>query len=273
METFSVNIIIPTYSPGNYFFECLKSIKKQTISDFFCTIVLNGPREPHQQQIQNWLTELEITNAVLLYSPEKGVSVARNLALECNSCEYVLFVDDDDLINPEYLSELLKYGARDTIVQAEVLNFNNGDTGNLRLDYMGREFRNNNMKECIPGQCPSVFSSCCGKLFPKRLIENVRFNKTLNIGEDSFFMYQLLAQSVKNVVYTSGANYLRRERKESVSRKKHSVFSILRNRFKLAFLFSSVYFSHMNTMEFSFFFRRLAAIFTKGFIKLLIAGR
>ena len=271
MEKASVNIIIPVYAPGNYFFDCLKSIKQQTVSGFCCTVILNGPREPYEQQIREWLSELDL-NATLLYSAEKGVSNARNMALECNTCEYVLFVDDDDLINPEYLSSLLKYGNSDTIVQAEVLNFCDDAPEKLTPDYMGREFRNLNKKELVPGKCPSVFSSCCGKLFPERLIENVRFNKTLFVGEDSFFMYQVLSQSVKSVIYVSGANYLRRLRKNSSSRKKYPLFSIISNRFKLAFLFSSVYFSHITTMDFSFYLRRIAAIFTKGFIKLL-SGR
>lgn len=264
-----INIVIPTFKPGNYLLDCLKSLKKQNFKEFVCTLVLNGPQEPFQTQIKKWLKELDMENIKLFYSSAKGVSEARNFALDNNNAEYIAFLDDDDLLNPEYLEHLIKHAHPNCIIQASVYSFYNDNTNELTPDYIGREFKIKNMAECLSGDCPSVFSSCCGKLIPQKLIGSIRFNKTLKLGEDSLFMYNVLAHSVEKVVYTPEATYLRRVRKNSASRKKYSLKEIIKNRVKLAYLFSVVYFSHMTQLNILFYARRIVAIFTKGLIALV----
>ena len=264
-----ISVIIPTYCPGNYLFDCLKSLQKQTFQDFVCTVVLNGPEEPYHTQIQNWLSELELNNAELIYSPEKGVSAARNMALERCESEYVAFLDDDDLINPEYLDSLFNSSEHDSITESAVCNFNDSNPDILNIDYIAREFRNHNVTELVPCKCPSVFNSVCGKLIPRDLIGCCRFHKNLKLGEDSLFMYQLMAANLKSVRYVPEATYLRRLRINSASRSKYSITMIINNRFFLASAFSKVYFSNITRMNFLFYVRRITAIFTKGLLNLL----
>ena len=264
-----VNVIIPTFCPGNYLYECLKSLSSQSFSDFVCTIVLNGPEEPYLTQINQWIAEQEMSNVTILYSPVKGVSAARNLALDNNKSDYVIFLDDDDLINQDYLKNLYDYADKNCIIAVSVVNFQGNDTTAAVPDYQGREFREKNITECSPQQCPSVFSSCCGKVLPAALIGNRRFNNDLTLGEDSVFMYNVLASPVKKVVFAKDAKYFRRIRINSASRTKYSLGKIFRNRFKLAYLFSTTYFSNISKMSFTFYVRRIVAIFTKGLVCLL----
>lgn len=264
-----ISIIIPTYCPQNYLFESLQSLQKQKKCRFDVIIVLNGQEEPYLTRIKQWIADLELENVKIFYSPEKGVSAARNLALDNNKADYVVFLDDDDLINHDYLKNLCRYADNNCIVAASVVNFQNNDTTTAVPDYLGREFREKNITECSPQKCPSVFSSCCGKLIPTSLIGNNRFNKDLSLGEDSLFMYNVLAAPVKKVVFAKDATYFRRIRIDSLSRKKYSLGEIFRNRFKLAYLFSVAYFSNISKMNFCFYARRIVAIFTKGLICLL----
>ena len=118
-----ITVIIPTYCPGDYLFDCLKSLSEQIFQDFTCIVVLNGPEEPYRTQIRNWFNVLDLNNAELLYSKVKGVSAARNMALDCCNSEYVVFLDDDDLVNPEYLDSLYRSAGHDSIVEAAVCNF------------------------------------------------------------------------------------------------------------------------------------------------------
>ena len=270
---FSLNVVIPTFCPGDYFYECLRCVKKQTLSDFSCSIILNGPKENYFDKIQKWIVDLEMTDTQVLYSPEAGVSAARNFALDCNEAEYLVFLDDDDLINETYLENLLANARHDVVVAAAVYNFHDGHPQQLSPDYMGREFRQQNVNEIVPVKCPSVFSSCCCKLIPTEIIGKTRFNKFLQIGEDSFFMYQLLAAPIDKVIYAPNALYLRRIRLNSSSKRRYSLTYILKNRLRLAYLFSTVYFANVAKMDVMFYFRRIVAIFTKGFWSLIRAGR
>ena len=269
----SLNVVIPTFCPGDYLYECLCCIKKQTLADFSCLVILNGPKDNYLDKIQKWLVALDMSNVRVLYSPEAGVSAARNLALDYNEAEYLVFLDDDDLINETYLENLLQCARKNVIVAASVHNFEDGDTQKISLDYMGREFRLQNMSEAVPLKCPSVFSSCCCKLIPSEMIGKKRFNKSLKIGEDSLFMYQLMSAGIEKVVYAPEALYLRRIRRNSASKRRYSLAYILKNRLRLAYLFSTVYFANITKMNAMFYFRRIAAIFTKGFFSLILAGR
>lgn len=266
-----ITVIIPTYCPGDYLFDCLKSLSEQIFQDFTCIVVLNGPEEPYRTQIRNWFNVLDLNNAELLYSKVKGVSAARNMALDCCNSEYVVFLDDDDLVNPEYLDSLYRSAGHDSIVEAAVCNFTDSTPHVLNIDYIAREFRKEKVIELAPCGCPSVFNSVWGKLLPRNLLAGCRFHESLALGEDSLFMYQLMASPVKSVRYVPEATYLRRVRFNSASRRKYSIATIITNRFFLAFAFSKVYFCNITKMNFLFYARRIIAIFTKGLLILLVA--
>ena len=54
-----ISVIIPTYAPKDYLWECLDSLENQTLSkdEFEVILVLNGEREPYESMIQKKLPE------------------------------------------------------------------------------------------------------------------------------------------------------------------------------------------------------------------------
>ena len=44
----------------------------------------------------------------LIYCEHKGVSFARNMGIEFAKGKYLTFIDDDDLVSPNYLEQLSK---------------------------------------------------------------------------------------------------------------------------------------------------------------------
>ena len=266
-----ITVVIPTFQPSDYVFETLSALTAQEYKNFEVIIVLNGPEEPYKSRIKNFIDDHKIENITLLYSPKPGVSVARNMALECNLSDYVVFVDDDDLINSEYLYELQKYAHPKNVVAANFVSFKDGDNkqGGVR-DYCGREFYScqkgkNRLK---PAKCPSVFSSCCGKLIPTAIIGKNRFKENIFCGEDSFFMFQLLGTGISEVVYSPRAEYRRRIRKNSASRKRYAVAKIIKNRLELLGLYTYCYFGSFSKISPIFYLRRIAAV-CKGFFYLI----
>ena len=265
-----ITVIIPTYCPGNYLYDCLRSLKAQTLQDFSCLIVLNGPREPYETQITEWLEQLQLKNAELFYSEEKGVSAARNFALDQCSSGYVTFLDDDDMIEPEFLEQLSAHAADDRIVSGAITSFPEHDPTQHITDYYGREFRNskNAYIECSPWQCRSIFGSACCKLIPISKIKTIRFNKKLFCGEDSLFMFQILANRVDQVHFVREVRYRRRLRSNSVSRKHYPLGKLLANRLLLIHLYGVCYLKNIHRIPFWFYVRSILAS-VKGFFLLL----
>ena len=54
-----VSVIVPTYKPKGYLWECLDSLKTQTfpVEDYEVIIVLNGCDEPWKMWIRNYLKD------------------------------------------------------------------------------------------------------------------------------------------------------------------------------------------------------------------------
>ena len=79
-----ISVIVPTYKPQTYLWECLDSIYNQTFpkSDYELVLVLNGCNEPYNTQIKEWLLNHSDLHVQYFQTDEGGVSNARNIALD-----------------------------------------------------------------------------------------------------------------------------------------------------------------------------------------------
>ena len=104
-----ISVIIPTYKPQDYLWQCLESLERQTVSKtlYEVVIILNGCKEPYYSNISNHLKDYTM-DVRLLQTDEAGVSYARNIGIENAQGKYVTFVDDDDWVSLDYLSELYR---------------------------------------------------------------------------------------------------------------------------------------------------------------------
>ena len=163
-------------------------------------------------------------NSVVIPTETPGVSNARNLGLSRTQGEYVCFIDDDDKISPSYLENLYYKATPNNIVASNVKAFYN-NSNKTENDYIASAY-----KKLINKNSPlSVFkgrkfmsSSCC-KIISRRIIQDVRFDTNLKIGEDSVFMAKI-SKKVKSIVLSdSSAIYYRRLRAGSASRVKQPI--------------------------------------------------
>lgn len=219
-----ISVIIPTLNPGEYLFDCLKSLDNQNLDKnlFEVVIVLNGNREPYFKIISGFLSNIGL-NARLYYSETNGVSNARNFALDKVKADYVAFIDDDDIVSTTYLKGMLTLADKESIVVSNSRTF--------RKDYFqaDRDYINSAYESCKGGKKISIlkgrkfFSNSCGKLIPVSVINKTRFDKKLILGEDSVFMVEIS----RNINYVSIASadviYYTRIREGSATRSRISL--------------------------------------------------
>lgn len=79
-----ISVIVPTYKPQAYLWECLDSIYNQTFpkTEYELILVLNGCNEPYNAQIKDWLAKHSDLQVQYIQTDEAGVSNARNMALD-----------------------------------------------------------------------------------------------------------------------------------------------------------------------------------------------
>lgn len=259
-----ISVIIPTFAPKNYLWECMDSIQKQTLdkSSFEVILVLNGEKEPFFSHIKKKIKKYSF-HSTILYSAQKGVSHARNMGIEHALGEFVTFIDDDDLISNAYLQQLLENAGRKCIVEANVKAFNN-DTqkgGSHYLSIAYAKYKNNDKKNLTKNR--SFLSSACCKLIPLNIIGSHRFNTNLTHGEDSFFMFTI-SKEIKFINITNkDAIYFVRMRNTSASRSKSNRKIKKKMEIKLLFLYTAEYLQHPFSYNILFYMTRILATFKK----------
>lgn len=266
-----VSVIIPTYKPGDYIWQCLDSLKGQTLShDRFETIIIvNGCCEPYYRQIKEYLaTWPQTMQTTLVQTDQGGVSNARNMGIDLAKGGYVSFVDDDDWLSANYLEGLLAEAAgNDSLVIANVKNYDE-NTSSLKDDWLSACYaRNVSRSQGVPRptllSCRSFLSVACCKLVAREAIGGYRFDTQFKQGEDSLFFFTISHRLHHFGVAAPDVIYFRRLRQSSPSRTR-SLSEIFRDNAKLAFAFTKTYVKGIRRYNALFFATRIMACVKAG---------
>lgn len=252
-----ISVIIPTYKPADYIWECLDSLEKQTFSkiDFEVILVLNGCNEPYYSQLKEYIAKSAVQYN-FLQTDEGGVSNARNIALDNAKGEYITFIDDDDFVSPTFLEELYAKSSPDTISLCYPYAFNDGDMTQLSFS-LTKQYENcvSYGKQRYP-RARKYFSGPCMKLIPMSFIQGRRYNPRFKNGEDSLFMF-LISDKFKWVDFTSqNSIYYRRFREGSAIRNR-SFQNRITNAISLIREYLRIFFSDLTSYNLMFFVTRI----------------
>lgn len=260
-----ISIIIPTYAPQEYIYDCFNSLLEQTsgTESFELIVVLNGEKEPYYSDIQSFLTKHSF-KFKLLHTEIKGVSYARNLGLDTvkqDDSSYILFLDDDDKLSPNFIEQVSQKAAPDIVVASNSKVFRDLEENSFSRDYISNCYNNNANIDYSIFKYRCFLSTVWGKLFPLAVIGKIRFNKDFSIGEDSLFVFEI-SNKIKEIALTGHDTfYLRRIRPASASRKQRSRLSKLKNGYRLCIAYSKAYLKSPFEYNFLFFISRIIATF------------
>lgn len=244
MKQTKISVIVPTYKPQVYLWECLDSIYNQSLSksDYELVLVLNGCNEPYNSQINDWLSEHNEMQVQYIQTDMGGVSNARNIALDKAIGEYITFIDDDDYISPSFLQELLNYSSEKCVAISNTIAFDDVTRKELNKYIIAKTFN-----KCLKKKSISIidarrfFAGPVRKLIHINIIANRRFNVRYKNGEDTLFMF-LISNQIKQISCTSkNAIYYRRIRKNSANMHKRTFHERLNNSFNLIKEYSGIW--------------------------------
>ena len=99
----TISVIIPAYNAEDTILETIKSIQKQTFSDWEIIAVDDGSTDKTLKK----LSEIQDQRVKVLSYENGGVAIARNRGISHASGEYIAFMDADDLWTSDKLESQL----------------------------------------------------------------------------------------------------------------------------------------------------------------------
>jgi len=103
----SIDVIIPYFNKKYSIKKCLKSLENQKIK-FNNIIIINDGSDKSSYQIIKELIRKKKNIKLFNFKKNKGVSQARNFGMKVAKSEYITFLDADDELGPQYLSQIQK---------------------------------------------------------------------------------------------------------------------------------------------------------------------
>lgn len=102
-----ISIIIPIYNVEQYIQRCLDSILKQTYQDFEIICVNDCSTDNSLDVITEYSNKFD---KIKVYTNESnsGSGHCRNRGIQLSTGEYILFIDSDDYVEPDYLEKYLE---------------------------------------------------------------------------------------------------------------------------------------------------------------------
>lgn len=212
-----ISVIIPMYCAESYIRQCMQSVMSQTYRDLEILVIDDGSTDAGPS-ICKKLAEAD-GRIKLLHQENQGVSAARNTGLDGANGEYVFFLDSDDAIHPRLLEEMAgeaeKSGAQ--LAFCSYARLESGALDEALERAWGEEARKAHWQTADEEGTESwfhvkytdIFSGIGGKLILRSAIGDIRFDRSLANGEDTWFLYQLIDRQVKSVCCENGWYYYR----------------------------------------------------------------
>ncbi len=99
-----LSVIICTYNRDKYIQMVLRSLEKQTLSqgDFEVLIVNNNSLDNTEEIVQNYLKKTSLRIQYMI-EYNQGVSYARNRGVGEAKGDIIVFLDDDETVEPDFL--------------------------------------------------------------------------------------------------------------------------------------------------------------------------
>ena len=101
-----LSIIIPVYNTSKYLKECLDSIVSQNCKDVEIILVNDGSTDDSSKICEDYKNNFP--NIVFVNNSNHGVSYSRNCGIDIANGKYLLFVDSDDILVANGLSQICR---------------------------------------------------------------------------------------------------------------------------------------------------------------------
>ena len=194
----TLSIIIPAYNAEKYLPELLDCLNKQMESDVEVIIVDDGSKVPFKTDYK-WAKFIRQKNG--------GASSARNKGLDNAHGTYIAFIDADDLVSDDYISQIKsKISEGCDYIWLSWKTIGSGWQANIILRTLDDKFPPDNL--CV-----------WNRIYRRDMIGNVRFNTKKLVAEDAEFIRLVETDGRKKGIISSPIYLYRSDTPNSLTKR------------------------------------------------------
>ena len=200
-----IGVIVPVYKTEKYVAECIESILAQTYTNFRLILVDDGSPDGAGAICDEYATK--DPRITVIHQKNAGVTRARARGVEeATDCEWITFVDSDDIITHDALKLLIKNSCGYDIVGSNIIIINHKHEKVLFSSY--GDIDSKTIQKSILKLERKFSWELCGKIYKKDLFKNniLNIDNDIKVFEDYIATLRLL-KKVKNVKIIKDITY------------------------------------------------------------------
>lgn len=211
-----ISVIVPVYNVEHFLSECVDSIINQRYNNLEILLIDDGSTDKSGEICDKY--SKKDSRIKTIHQSNKGLSGARNAALDIASGDYITFVDSDDIIESDMVSTMVNYiedGIDIVACQLKRINENGENLKNVVDLNINKKITGTSEIMKAYQVYNDIDTPACGKLYKRSLFDNVRFPEN-KIHEDVFTTYRILSLC-NSLVVLSNSYYGYRVRSNSIT--------------------------------------------------------
>lgn len=217
LEMPKVSVIVPVYKVEKYIEESIRSICEQDYPNIEIILVNDGTPDSSVELARKVAINYSITLSIV-NRENGGLPSARNAGIKVATGEYLCFIDSDDMISVNHITDLVnacnKYKTKVAYADFQ-LTYESNRGGEPSSHNVASSIAHNVLLKGFLVR--SLKIHCCALLIDRKYLmeHNLWFNENLRYGEDIDFMWRLFP-TLDAIAYTGNRTYLYLQRSGSL---------------------------------------------------------
>ena len=223
MYTPKVSIIVPVYNLEGYIEQSVRSLFAQSYQNIEIILVDDGSKDNSLSIIKHLAAE--DSRVVYTSQPNGGAAKARNTGLSLATGDFVIFVDGDDMLSPNAISDNIGYFTDDKLdwvafsIRRVDVQGNYIQTKGVYEDFIIPSHEEISSESFVPYFYSRKLSGvACAAIYRKSSIDSISFMEG-KYYEDSIYFIDLLCNT-KNAILSPKGEYLYVDREASSQKAK-----------------------------------------------------
>jgi glycosyltransferase involved in cell wall biosynthesis len=226
MQDIKVSVIVPVYKvPLEYLRDCLDSLKDQTLQECEFIVVSDGAPDAECSVCEEYASK--DSRFKFFKRNHAGVSATRNFGLKQACGEYIAFVDSDDWVDKGIFEEAFAFSQKTNsdVTFWNYVKVSPNKSQPVKFSTTDSNFLSNKILSSIKenlcfvaNESFSNFIFLFGKLYKSSLIKDMRFDESLEIGEDRVFNFQVFSKNT-HLIHLDRDSYFHRQNALSITRR------------------------------------------------------